>query len=68
MAAYDLTNIRASVRSDDGWSVSLFVNNVLNKHAQLESLYTENLGSAAFNQVVTNQPLTGGLTLSYRWN
>jgi outer membrane receptor protein involved in Fe transport len=68
MAAYDLTNIRATVRSDDGWNLSLFVNNVFNKHAQLESLYTENLGSAAFNQVVTNQPLTGGLTLSYRWN
>jgi outer membrane receptor protein involved in Fe transport len=67
MAAYDLTNIRAGIRSDDGWSVALFINNVFNKHAQLESLYTENLGSAAFNQVVTNQPLTGGINLSYKF-
>jgi outer membrane receptor protein involved in Fe transport len=67
MAAYDLTNIRAGIRSDDGWSVALFINNVFNKHAQLESLYTENLGSAAFNQVVTNQPLTGGVNLSYKF-
>jgi outer membrane receptor protein involved in Fe transport len=67
MAAYDLTNIRATIRSDDGWSVSVFVNNLFNKHAQLESLYTENLGSSAFNQVVTNQPLTAGVNLTYRY-
>jgi outer membrane receptor protein involved in Fe transport len=67
MAAYDLTNIRAGIRSDDGWSVSVFLNNVFNKHAQLESLYTENLGSSAFNQVITNQPRTGGVNLTYKF-
>ena len=67
MAAYDLTNIRAGIKTGSAWSASLFVNNIFNKHAQLESLYTENLASAAFNQIVTNQPLTGGMDLTYRF-
>ena len=67
MAAYDLTNLRAGVKYRNDTTVSLFVNNLFNKHAQLESLYTENLASAAFNQIVTNQPLTAGVDLSYRF-
>jgi iron complex outermembrane recepter protein len=67
MAAYDLTNIRFGLKTRDGWSATLFVNNVFNKHAQLESLYTENLASAAFNQIITNQPLTGGVDLTYKF-
>ena len=67
MAAYDLTNIRFGLKSQGGWSATLFVDNVFNKHAELESLYTENLASAAFNQIVTNQPLTGGIDLSYHF-
>jgi len=67
LAAYDLTNIRAGIRSEAGWSATVFVNNVFNKHAQLENLYTENLASAAFNEVVTNQPLTAGIDLSYKF-
>jgi hypothetical protein len=67
MAAYDLTDIRVSIQSSHSWSVALFVDNVFNKHAQLENLYTENLASAAFNEVVTNQPLTGGIDITYRY-
>jgi outer membrane receptor protein involved in Fe transport len=67
MAAYDLTNIRASIKYRDAWTIALFVNNVFNKHAQLESLYPENLGSAAFNRVITNQPLTAGIDLTYKF-
>ena len=67
MSAYDLTNLRASLKLRDSLTGSVFVNNVFNKHAQLESLYTENLASAAFNQIVTNQPLTAGIDLSYRY-
>jgi iron complex outermembrane recepter protein len=67
LAGYDLTNIRAGVQSSHGWSVAVFVDNLFNKHAQLENLYTENLASAAFNEVVTNQPLTGGIDLSFRY-
>ena len=67
MAAYDLTNIRAAVRSDDGWSAAVFVNNLFNKHAQLETLWMEAIYSSAFNRIVTNQPLTAGVDLSYQF-
>jgi iron complex outermembrane recepter protein len=67
LPAYDLTNIRAGIQSRDGWGVALFVNNAFNKHAQLESLFQEDLPSAAFNRVVGNQPLTAGVDLNYRF-
>ena len=67
MAAYDLTNIRAGLKFRSEWTASVFVNNVFNKHAQLESLYPENLGDAAFNRIITNQPLTAGVDLSYKF-
>ena len=67
MAAYDLTNIRAGIKYRDAWSATLFVDNLFNKHAQLESLYPENLGDASFNRIVTNQPLTGGIDLTYKF-
>ena len=66
MAAYDLTKFRVGLQSSHGWGVALFVDNVFNKHAQLENLYTENLASAAFNEVVTNQPLTAGIDLTVK--
>ena len=67
MSAYDLTNIRAGIRYQEAWTATVFVDNVFNKHAQLESLYPENLGDAAFNRVITNQPLTAGLDLTYKF-
>jgi len=67
LAAYDLTNIRMGIRFRDRWSATVFVDNLFNKHAQLENLYMENLASAAFNQVVTNQPLTAGVDLTMRY-
>jgi outer membrane receptor protein involved in Fe transport len=63
---YDLTNIRAGIQSTDGWGVSVFVNNLFNKQAQLESLFQETLPSASFNRIVTNQPLTAGIDLTYK--
>jgi outer membrane receptor protein involved in Fe transport len=67
MAAYDLTNIRAGLKFRDAWTATLFVDNVFNKHAQLESLYPQNLGDAAFNRVITNQPLTAGIDLTFKY-
>jgi iron complex outermembrane recepter protein len=66
MAPYALANLRAGIESDAGWSATLFVDNLTNKHAALESLYQELLPSAAFNRIVTNQPLTAGIDLSFR--
>jgi outer membrane receptor protein involved in Fe transport len=67
MAAYDLTNIRAGIRSQRGWSAALFVNNAFNKHAQLETLWMEAIYSSANNRIVTNQPLTAGVDLSFQF-
>ena len=65
VAAYDLTNIRVGIGSPHGWTATVFANNVFNKHAQLENLYQEALPDAAFNRIVTNQPLTIGIDLTY---
>jgi hypothetical protein len=45
----------------------LFVNNVTNKHAQLESMFTENEPQPDFTRIETNQPLTAGVDLTYRY-
>ncbi len=49
------------------WNATLFLNNAFNKQASLEYLYAETQPSAAFNRVVSNQPLTGGVDLSYHF-
>jgi outer membrane receptor protein involved in Fe transport len=67
LPAYDLTNIRAGIQSRDGWGAAVFVNNLFNKRAQLESLFQETLPSASFNRIITNQPLTAGIDLTYRY-
>ena len=67
LAAYDLTNVRMGVKFRDAWTVSLFVNNVFDTHAQLESLYPLSLGNAAYNRIITNQPLTAGIDLTVRY-
>jgi iron complex outermembrane recepter protein len=67
LPSYSLTNLRTGVQSGDGWGAAVFVNNVLNKHAELESLFQEDLPSASFNRIVTNQPLTAGVDLTYRF-
>ncbi|THD61285.1 TonB-dependent receptor [Phenylobacterium sp.] len=67
LPGYDLTNLRAGITSTDGWGAAVFANNIFNKHAQLESLFQETLPSASFNRIVTNQPLTAGVDLTYRF-
>ncbi len=65
LPSYDLTNLRAGIQSSDGWGVTLFVKNLFNQRAELESLLQETLPSAAFNRIVTNQPLTAGIDLTF---
>jgi len=67
LPAYDLTNVRVGIMSDDSWTATLFVDNVFNKHAKLESMFTENLPTTPFNRIETNQPLTGGIDLTYQF-
>jgi iron complex outermembrane recepter protein len=67
MPGYDLVNVRAGVKFRDTWSATLFVNNPTNKHAPLESMFTENEPQPDFTRIITNQPLTGGVDLTYRF-
>ncbi len=67
MPGYGLMNVRTGLKFHDTWSATLFVNNVTNKHAQLESMFTENEPQPDFTRIITNQPLTGGLDLTYRF-
>jgi outer membrane receptor protein involved in Fe transport len=67
LPGYDLTNVRVGVESRDGWSAALFAKNIGNTHAQLESLFQLNEASSAFYRIVTNQPLTAGIDLTYKY-
>ena len=67
LPGYDLVNVRAGIKFRDAWSATLFVNNLTNKHAQLESMFTENEPQPDFPRIETNQPLTGGIDLTYRF-
>jgi hypothetical protein len=67
LPAYDLINVRAGVGFRDRWSATVFVSNLSNKHAQLESMFTENEPQPSFTRIETNQPLTAGIDLNYRF-
>jgi outer membrane receptor protein involved in Fe transport len=67
LPSYDLINLRFGIKVHDAWSASLFVNNLTNKHAQLESMFTENEPQPSFTRIETNQPLTAGVDLSYHF-
>ncbi|MGO8855108.1 MAG: TonB-dependent receptor, partial [Steroidobacteraceae bacterium] len=65
--SYTLTNLRAGITSRDGWSTFIFANNVTNKHASLDNMIQLTLPSPEYNRVETNQPLTIGVDLAYRF-
>jgi outer membrane receptor protein involved in Fe transport len=67
LPSYDLTNVRAGIESDRGWSATLFVNNLFNKQVELEYMFAESLPAADFNRIMTNQPLTAGIDFTYRY-
>ena len=67
LPGYGLVNVRAGIKFHDKWSATAFVNNLTNKHAQLESMFTENEPQPSFTRIETNQPLTGGVDLTYRF-
>jgi iron complex outermembrane recepter protein len=67
LPGYDLVNLRTGVKFRDAWSATVFVNNLTNKHARLESMFTENEPQPDFTRFETNQPLTAGIDLTYRF-
>ena len=65
LSSYDLTNVRVGIRSEAGWGAALLINNVANKQAALENMTQLTLTNASFNRVVTSQPRTAGVDLTY---
>ena len=65
LPSYDLTNIRAGIHADAGWGAALFANNLFNKQAYLENMVQLTLANPSYNRVITNQPLTIGVDLTY---
>lgn len=65
LSGYALTNVRVGVRAATGWGAALFVNNLANKQAYLENMTQLTLTNASFNRVVTSQPRTAGVDLTY---
>jgi outer membrane receptor protein involved in Fe transport len=67
LPGYSLVNFRSGIKFGEKWSATAFVNNLTNKHAQLESMFTENEPQPDFTRIITNQPLTAGVDLSFRF-
>jgi outer membrane receptor protein involved in Fe transport len=67
MPAYDLTNIRVGIKFRDTWTATVFANNLFNKHAALEGMFTENLPTTPYTRIETNQPFTAGVDLTYHY-
>jgi iron complex outermembrane receptor protein len=67
LPSYGITNIRAGILSSDGWEATVFANNVFNKQASLEYLTQLTLANPSFSRVVTNQPVTIGVDLSFKF-
>jgi len=67
LPGYSLVNFRLGIKSGEKWSATAFVNNLTNKHAELESMFTENEPQPDFTRIITNQPLTAGVDLSFRF-
>ncbi len=64
---YNLINLRGSV-AEGKWTFALFVNNLTNKHAAISSNNTSfQFNTPGYARYSTNQPLTGGIDLSYKF-
>lgn len=66
LPSYGLANLRVGIKSDN-WTASLFVNNLFNKEALLDTQPQINIQTPAFTRYIVNQPITYGLDLSYRF-
>lgn len=65
--SHDLVNLRAGLISDRKVSVSLFINNITDKRADLGDPQEISFFVPTLNRVTTNQPRTIGLELNYAW-
>jgi outer membrane receptor protein involved in Fe transport len=67
LAPYDLINVRASL-STSKWTATVFINNLTNRHAEITANNTSfQFNVPAYVRIATNQPLTAGIDLSYKF-
>jgi outer membrane receptor protein involved in Fe transport len=64
--AYSLVNIRAGI-DNNVWGVTLFVDNLFDKTAWITDAPTQSVNTPMFNRVATNQPLTAGIRVHYKY-
>jgi iron complex outermembrane receptor protein len=63
---HGLANLRATV-FNTRWTVAAFVNNLTNKHAEMEVDPELELNIPAFSRLVSNQPLTAGIDVNVKF-
>jgi hypothetical protein len=63
---HGFANLRATV-FNTRWTVGAFVNNLTNKHAEMEVDPELELNIPAFSRIVTNQPLTAGIDVNVKF-
>jgi outer membrane receptor protein involved in Fe transport len=66
LPAYGLLNARFGFTGQQ-WAATLFVNNLTNKEVLLDPEPQINLQTAAFTRYLVNQPLTGGVDITYKF-
>lgn len=64
---YNLLNLRMQFERDQ-WVAAIYVNNVMNEHAQISANNTGmSVNSPSLFRIATNQPLTAGVSYKYRF-
>lgn len=63
---HGFAGLRAAL-GNDRWTVTAFVNNLTNKHAEIEVASTLSAFYSAYQRITTNQPLTAGIDVNVRF-
>lgn len=66
LPGYDLVNTRVGVETKH-WSSFLYVNNLTNRKAFLDNVPNYLLNIPSLNRVSTNQPLTAGIMMNFKY-
>jgi outer membrane receptor protein involved in Fe transport len=66
LPSYDIVNARVGLVSNR-WSGFLYANNLTNKRAFLDNVPDYLLNVPSLNRVATNQPLTLGVSLEFKY-
>jgi hypothetical protein len=72
LPAYNIVNLRFGIRGErnggDEWNFALFANNLMNTQVLLDPQPNQGVQTAAFTRYTVTQPLTAGISLSYKFH